>query len=69
VPGVVIFGPSEPAIWGPLGAHSQVLRKAEQCDPRCSRRACYAQYRCLAAITPEEAFEALSARINAGGLR
>jgi ADP-heptose:LPS heptosyltransferase len=69
LPGVVIFGPSEPNIWGPLGSRSQVLRKAEQCDPRCSRRACFAEYRCLKAITPEEAFEALSAQVHAGGVR
>jgi ADP-heptose:LPS heptosyltransferase len=69
VPGVVVFGPSEPAIWGPLGNRSQVLRKADQCDPRCSRRACFADYRCLKAITPQEAFAALSGRIAAGGDR
>jgi ADP-heptose:LPS heptosyltransferase len=69
LPGVVVFGPSEPAIWGPLGARSQVLRKAELCDPRCSRRACFADYRCLTAITPEEAFEALSARVHEGAVR
>lgn len=69
LPGVVVFGPSEPAIWGPLGVRSQVLRKAEQCDPRCSRRACHANYRCLKAITPTEAFETLSAQVNAGSVR
>jgi ADP-heptose:LPS heptosyltransferase len=69
VPGVVIFGPSEPAIWGPLGKRSQVLRKAERCDPRCSRRACFADYRCLKAITPAEAFDALSAQMDAGAPR
>lgn len=69
VPGVVIFGPSEPAIWGPLGTRSQVLRKLEQCDPRCSRKACLADYRCLKAISPQEAVAALLAQMQAGAVR
>jgi ADP-heptose:LPS heptosyltransferase len=69
VPGLVVFGPSDPAIWGPLGSRSHVLRKVDQCDPRCSRRACFANYRCLTAITPQEAFDALSAQVHAGALR
>lgn len=66
VPGIVIFGPSEPTIWGPLGPRSRVLRKAELCDPRCSRRACFGAYRCLREITPTEVLDALTAQIAAG---
>lgn len=66
VPGVVIFGPSDPAIWGPLGARSRVVRKGDLCDPRCSRRSCYADYRCLHEIRPEEVFEVLAAQMRAG---
>lgn len=65
LPGVVIFGPSEPAIWAPLGARTRVLRKVEQCDPRCSRRACFANYRCLHAITAQEVLDTLLARMAA----
>ena len=68
LPGVVVFGPSEPAIWGPLGLHSEVLRKVEHCDPRCSRKACFIGYRCLHAIEPREVFDALSGQIRAGGM-
>lgn len=66
LPGIVIFGPSAPGIWGPLGLHSRVLRKADLCDPRCSRRTCFADYRCLSAITPAEVLTALTAQINTG---
>lgn len=59
LPGVVIFGPSEPAIWGPLGTRTRVLRKAELCDPYCSRRACLAGFRCLNEIHPDEVLAAL----------
>jgi ADP-heptose:LPS heptosyltransferase len=65
LPGIIIFGPSDPEIWGPLGAHSQVIRKVEQCDPRCSRRACFADFRCLQAISAQEVCDALLARIAA----
>ena len=66
VPGVVIFGPSDPAIWQPLGRQTRVFRKAELCDPGCSRRTCLATYRCLAAIRPEEVFAALEIQFIAG---
>lgn len=65
LPGVVIFGPSEPTIWGPLGDRSRVLRKAELCDPRCTRRACLAGYRCLHEIRPDEVLATLSTLIDA----
>lgn len=63
LPGVVIFGPSDPSIWGPLGPHTRVLRKVDQCDPRCSRRACFADYRCLHAIQPQEVLDTLLAEL------
>ena len=66
LPGIVIFGPSDPAIWGPLDSRSRVLRKADLCDPRCSRRSCFSDYRCLRAITPAEVLTALTAQINTG---
>ncbi|HEY0964115.1 MAG TPA: glycosyltransferase family 9 protein, partial [Pseudomonadales bacterium] len=61
LPGVVIFGPSDPSIWGPLGVDSRVMRRVDQCDPRCSRRACFADYRCLQSIKPGEVLNALLA--------
>lgn len=66
VPGVVVFGPSDPSIWGPLGTRSRVMRKVHQCDPRCSRRACFADYRCLGAISPQEVLDTLLALIDTG---
>ena len=63
LPGVVIFGPSDPSIWGPLGPRTRVLRKVDQCDPRCSRRACFATYRCLHAVRPQEVLDTLLAQL------
>jgi len=53
LPGVVIFGPSDAGIWGPLGTHSKVLQRQDLCDARCSRKACYEGYRCLREIRAE----------------
>lgn len=68
VPGIVIFGPSDPEIWGPLGVRSLVLRKAELCGPLCSRRACFAGYRCLREISPAEVLDALATQIDFGAI-
>lgn len=59
LPGVVIFGPSDAGIWGPLGARSKVLQRQDLCDARCSRKACYAGYRCLREIRAELVLEEL----------
>lgn len=64
LPGVVIFGPSDPAIWGPLGSRARVLQKSQLCAPGCSRRACYANYRCLDGISAEEVLDNLLELIN-----
>jgi len=63
LPGVVIFGPSDAGIWGPLGRHSKVLQRQDLCDPGCSRRACLASYRCLQGITPAAVLTALQEQI------
>lgn len=59
LPGVVIFGPSDAGIWGPIAPHARVLQKSELCNLRCSRRACYADYRCLREISADEVLENL----------
>lgn len=61
LPGVVIFGPSDAGTWGPLGTQTTVLQRADLCDPRCSRRACFAEYRCLQGISPDAVLTALQA--------
>lgn len=59
LPGVVIFGPSDAGIWGPLSARCRVMQRQDLCDPRCSRRACHADYRCLREIRPAAVLDAL----------
>jgi ADP-heptose:LPS heptosyltransferase len=52
VPGVVIFGPTNVNLWGPLSAKAQALQGREACDPACSRQRCVSQHRCLTSLTP-----------------
>jgi len=59
LPGVVIFGPSDAEIWGPLGTASRVLQRRDLCAPGCSRRACLADYSCLRGISPTSVVESL----------
>lgn len=64
LPGVVIFGPSDSEIWGPLGNCSDVMQRNDLCDPGCTRRACLAGYRCLHGISPQAVMTSLLKRIN-----
>lgn len=54
IPQVAIFGPKDPAIYGPYNEHSSVVRKDVECSP-CSRRTCDDPI-CITAITHEEIF-------------
>lgn len=59
LPGIVIFGPSDAGIWGPLGGRSVILQRRDLCEPGCSRRTCLAAYRCLHGIEPVAVLEQL----------
>lgn len=59
VRGVVIFGPTELAIWRPLGAQTTALQYRQACAPTCTRHQCLRQYACLQSITPEQVMTAL----------
>jgi heptosyltransferase-2 len=51
VPTVAIFGSTEPALTGPLGARTAVLRHHVPCSP-CFLRDCPLDFACMTAITP-----------------
>ena len=54
VPLVAIFGSTEPSLTGPRGKDSVVLRQQVECSP-CFLRECPIDFRCMKAVTPEEA--------------
>ncbi|MEX1197026.1 MAG: glycosyltransferase family 9 protein [Pseudohongiellaceae bacterium] len=61
-PGVVIFGPTDTALWHPLVESVQMVENRGACDPRCRRRVCHRQYACLQGITPADVLDRLPVR-------
>lgn len=57
VRGVVIFGPTEATLWGPIAAQSTLLQDRSVCRPDCTRHHCTQGYRCLSAITPRQVLD------------
>lgn len=58
VPLVAIFGSTEPALTGPRGQRSVVLRDKVECSP-CFKRECPIDFRCMTAISPSQAASAV----------
>jgi len=60
LPSVVIFGPTDPVRWRPLGSAVEIVQPALECRPCFETDAanCDAEY-CLAATTPENVLAAL----------
>lgn len=57
--GVVIFGPTEATLWGPIASGATLLQDRSVCRPDCTRHHCSQGYACLAAITPQRVLQAL----------
>jgi heptosyltransferase-2 len=58
VPLVAVFGSTEPALTGPRSKTSHVLRHQVECSP-CFLRDCPLDFRCMRAVTAEEAAGAM----------
>jgi heptosyltransferase-2 len=58
VPVVAIFGSTEPSLTGPLGSGHRVLRHQVECSP-CFLRECPIDFRCMKAVTVDEAVGAV----------
>jgi ADP-heptose:LPS heptosyltransferase len=59
LPVVAIFGSTEPRLTGPLGDGHVVLRHQVECSP-CFLRQCPIDFRCMKAVSVEEAVEGVS---------
>jgi heptosyltransferase-2 len=57
VPTVAIFGSTEPALTGPLGSRTTVLRHHVPCSP-CFRRECPIDFACMHSIKPDRVIDA-----------
>lgn len=58
VPTVAIFGSTEPALTGPLGAGHQIVRRHVECSP-CFLRECPIDFRCMREVSVDDAVAAL----------
>lgn len=56
---LAIFGPTNDALWGPLGENAHILRSPNLCHPQCSTKECFADYQCMQTLTPQLIFENL----------
>ena len=65
VPTVALFGSTEPALTGPLGAHHQVIRHHVECSP-CFLRECPIDFRCMKVIEVSEVIAALETMLRRG---
>ena len=62
VPTVALFGSTEPALTGPLGAGHRVIRHHVECSP-CFLRDCPIDFRCMKAIEVPEVVAAVEASL------
>ena len=62
-PVFALFGPSDEAIWAPLGEHSHLLRGTLCCADDCDAFHCRLDYRCMASLQPEAVMEAINDRL------
>lgn len=58
VPTVAVFGPTDFAATGPLGAHATIVREPVDCSP-CLLHECPIDHRCMTAVTAAGAASAL----------
>jgi ADP-heptose:LPS heptosyltransferase len=70
MPSVVLFGPTDPAVWAPRGSDVTILKASLECSPCTAgqRRSCGAR-RCLTGLSFDEVLRATSTALQRGGTR
>jgi ADP-heptose:LPS heptosyltransferase len=59
IKGVVIFGPTEAAVWGPIAPNSVLLQDRSVCAVECTRHHCLRGYQCLSTLMPKQVMKSL----------
>ncbi len=57
LPIVTIFGPTPEDAWRPIRLEKTVTLRGADCDPRCGKRKCFADHRCLIDLPVERVLE------------
>lgn len=63
---LAIFGPTDPAKYGPTGEFDTVIKKQLSCSP-CETAVCVHNYECMKLITPDEVFDAAKIMLEGYG--
>lgn len=64
VPGVALFGSTDPGLTGPFGGRLTLLHRAPSHCQGCYRRECPTQRECLTALSVEEVYDAVAAQLT-----
>lgn len=59
LPIVTIFGPSKESVWRPVREAGTIILRGAECDPRCGKRKCLANQRCLLSLEPAQVLSAV----------
>ena len=63
IPVFALFGPSDEAIWAPLGENSYMVRGSEACGEDCDTFRCSFNYRCMASLRPQSVMAVINDKI------
>lgn len=66
LPIVTIFGPSKEGLWRPIREAGTIVLRGAECDPRCGKRRCFADRRCLVSLETGQVLDAAE-RLLSGG--
>jgi len=59
IPTIAIFGPTDPAVWGPRGSQVTVIYEKKSCPPCSSEMRSQCNLQCLTSINPDTVIEIL----------
>jgi heptosyltransferase-3 len=63
IPVFALFGPSDEAIWAPLGENSYMVRGSEACGEDCDTFRCSFNYRCMTSLRPQSVMAVINDKI------
>jgi len=68
IPTVALFGPTDPAVWGPRGPGVRIVKARKGCAPCSSEKRQTCQHSCLEEIGPEEVMKKMAPFLETGAV-